>query len=85
MAILYVVQKIKEKTEQEISDLLFPGSGYEFIIYLTAVLIGFYNITKGSLIDNLIVITFVTLFLTFLILFSKKVRILLQLVLKTIK
>lgn len=85
VATLYVVRKISEKTEQEIFKLLYPGSCYELTIYLMAVIIGFYNITKASLIDNVTTITLVSLFLIFLIFFSKKVRLLLQLVLKAVK
>ena len=80
-----MVRKISEKTEQEILNLLYPGSGYELTIYLMAVIIGFYNITKATLIDNVTTITLASLFLIFLIFFSKKVRLLLQLVLKAVK
>ena len=68
-----------------IYKIFYPGSGYELTIYLFALFIGFFNVVKDNVFNNIISFLLVTFLLFLLIIFSKRVRDLGWLIFKAIK
>jgi len=85
IALFYVAKLIQEKTGDYIYKIFYPGSVYELTIYLFALFIGFFNVVKDNVFNNIISFLLVTFLLFLLIIFSKRVRDLGWLIFKAIK
>ncbi len=85
LALIYLAKLIQDKTGHKVLELLYPGTNFEFLIYALASLVGYYHVAQGDLISNGLNIFLITLGLTCLILLSKKVRTLGQMLISELK
>ena len=85
IALFYVAKLIQEKTGDYIYKIFYPGSRYELSVYLLALFIGFFNVVKDSVFNNVLSFLLITFLLFLLIIFSKRVRDLGWLLFKAIK
>ena len=85
LVLIYLAKLIQDKTGNKVLELLYPGSGFEFLIYAIAFLVGYYNSAQVDLFSNGTNIFLITLVLTCLIFLSKKVRTLGQQLINAVK
>ena len=85
LVLSYLATLIQNKTGHKVLQLLYPGSGFEFLIYVLACLVGYYHPAQVDLISNGTNIFLIILTLTCLILISKKVRALGQQLINAVK
>lgn len=73
-SLLFLVKFVQEKSGHNKFHLLYPGTTYESVIYVSATLVGFYHGVQEASKDNIISVALVSLILICLLVFSKKVR-----------
>ena len=90
--ILFFIKEDKKNWKKSITfrndniyKIFYPGSRYELSVYLLALFIGFFNVVKDSVFNNVLSFLLITFLLFLLIIFSKRVRDLGWLLFKAIK
>lgn len=85
VGLFFLIRLVKSTTGHAVVELIFPSSYYEVLVYLFALLLGYFNTVQENLFYDSLNLIVITLGLSLLILLSKKVRDLIKVLINALR